>query len=354
MLDRILRDLRFVVLDDTGALKPRVERALPDSHVEIVTSPASLQACVAAGEADLVLIATPTLNDMKLSELTRSLRLLNATTCQIVWNPSPTVEEAVSVLRSGGLDYLSQDLSDDELRRRLRVAVGRRWSDRQAEERLHRLRGAVRRMNRARHQVSRKVDLLCGDFVSAYSDVAEQVEQVRLQRALRDLLGSASDLEQLLCHTMDWLLRHVGHCNIAIFLDDDAGSCELGAYMKHSVAGDDAVIAWIRDRVLPVVTSDRVRRVELDKLANVPQPLDGQAALSLGCSYLAESLASIVIFRAGDAGFSSHDQAVLAGVGPAFAEALTSLVRKDDPDAFESDAAPDPDDWWRTGDAPPF
>ena len=89
--------------------------------------------------------------------------------------------------------------------------------------------------------VSQKVDLLCNDLVSAYSDLSKQLDSVRTQENFRKQIDVATDLEQLLCHTMDWLLRQVGNSNVALWLAGDDGAFQLGAYMKHTIAGDDTV-----------------------------------------------------------------------------------------------------------------
>ena len=66
--------------------------------------------------------------------------------------------------------------------------------------------------------MSKKVDLLCNDLSTAYGELSKQLDTVRTQEGFRKLLGEAKDLEQMLCHAMDWLLRQVGYCNIGIWL----------------------------------------------------------------------------------------------------------------------------------------
>ena len=36
-------------------------------------------------------------------------------------------------------------------------------------------------------------------------------------------IAKANGLEQLLCHTMDWLLRQIGYSNVAVYLAADDG-----------------------------------------------------------------------------------------------------------------------------------
>ena len=225
------------------------------------------------------------------------------------------------------------------------------------------MRSAVRQLNVARRAVSEKVDVLCTDYVDGFGEVARQVEEVRLGGHLRSLLGGAADLEQLLCHTMDWLLRHAGHCNIAIFLDDDQGRPELGAYMKHTVAGDAAIVDWLADVVLPKVgdgEGETIFRAEPEALLPEIDVLDSEMSqmldhvvLAARCTYLAEPLATIVLTRRDDKPLAERESRILQLASEAFAAALTGVVRQDDAD-IEDDEEDDDDAWWKRGGEAPF
>jgi len=93
--------------------------------------------------------------------------------------------------------------------------------------------------------------------------------------------------------------------------------------------------------------------------------------LAVNCSYLAESLAVVVMFRDAKAGFSDEDAATLKAVSPLFATALAGIVRGNDGPAEEEDEGgslldennqdkpqkrkkEDAADWWKRGEEPPF
>ena len=160
------------------------------------------------GAADAVLLDAAACDD--LPGALAELRAAAPAAAVVVASDRLDVAEAVEALRGGAADYLPGETPADEAAERMRLAAGRRWLDAHTDRRLLRLKSAVRQLNRARRAVGRRVDLLCGDLVGAYGDVAEQVERVRRETSLTDLLNSAADLEQLLCHAMDWLLRHAG------------------------------------------------------------------------------------------------------------------------------------------------
>ena len=311
------------------------------------------------GAADAVLLDAAACDD--LPGALAELRAAAPAAAVVVASDRLDVAEAVEALRGGAADYLPAQTPADEAAERMRLAAGRRWLDAHTDRRLLRLKSAVRQLNRARRAVGRRVDLLCGDLVGAYGDVAEQVERVRQETTLTDLLGSANDLEQLLCHAMDWLLRHAGHCNIAVFLEDDAGGAELGAYMKHTVAGEEATIEWLRRSVLPAVAAEAdcgAVALPAERLAERPNgAMAGQAFVGAACTYLAEPLATIVLFRPADEPFAGEHRAALAAAAGAFARALTCLVHGDEDACDDSDAAEDGEDgedWWKRGQAAPF
>jgi hypothetical protein len=252
-----------------------------------------------------------------------------------------------------------------------------------------RLRAAIRKLNESRKTISKKVDILCNDLVSAYGELSKQVEAVRTQEAFRKVVTDVEDLEQLLCHAMDWLLRQVGYSNVAVWLAGEDGVFQLGAYMRYTIPGEPPVVDLMKRVLLPAATKDGkdgVVRIKPDELRRVLQPqeravLKDQDMLIAHCTYLGESLAALVFFREGDVPFTDDDESVLRAVGPVFALALASIVRDaadgedEEPreggggekqqrggDGNPKDGNPprnqrdkrDAADWWKRGEPPPF
>ncbi|MEM1011824.1 MAG: hypothetical protein AAGI46_06340 [Planctomycetota bacterium] len=283
----------------------------------------------------------------------------------IVVDTEPSLDRAIAAVRTGAADYLPGKLSDiPRLRQRLRHAAMKAAVDEHSEHRLARLRRAVHQLNIARRTVSQRVDLLCNDFIDGYGDVAREVEHVRQTSHLRKLFDSAADLEQLLCHAMDWTLRHAGDCNIAIFLDNDAGEAELAAYMKHTVPGDDDVVDWLRDHVIPraangvsakpVTVSPEEVLPKIDPLDEEQVALMDHAFVAVPCRYLGESLGTILAFRRDDEPLNDEHVRLLGLVGETFATVITSIVRREEDELADDEDDEDEDDWWRTGEAAPF
>jgi len=326
-----------------------------------------------------LLIVDLNLPDGDGSELLAALRQKHPLASAIVVTGSPSVETAVSALRDGAVDFLAKPFTIDEFLRRIRTALHRNALRAKSENRIDRLRVAVRRLNDARRLVTKKVDLLCNDLVAAYGDLSRQLDLVRTTESFRGIITSSDDLEQMLCHSMDWMLRQMGYANVAIWLAGPEPDFQLGAYMKYTIAGDPVMTEAMRDGLLQIVRREGLVHLDAEEAAKVLTTaelvhLRGQTILAIHCTYLGESLASIVLMRDGDKPFTPEDVTTLRAIGPVFAVALATMVRgqEDGEPEFEEEPEDDgpimdePDDsskrrrkkddadWWKRGETPPF
>jgi len=230
--------------------------------------------------------------------------------------------------------------------------------------------------------VSKKVDLLCNDLVGAYGDLARQFEDVRVKENFRKTIEGAGDLEQMLCHAMDWLLRQCGYANIAIYLSNDDATFDLGAYMKFTISGSKELTEALKGGVIEqIAREDFVQWTDAEAAdALSPAELDviaGHGVMGVNATYLGESLATIVLFRDGKSPFTAEDAATLRGIAPIFAQILTTMAKHEERDEADDDAADpldelldeepkkrrkddhrpkkaDDADWWKRGDAAPY
>lgn len=296
----------------------------------------------------------------------------------IVITGAPTVDGAVTALRHGAVDFVAKPFNATDFAGRVNRALKRQTIVARNERRLDKLRDAVKRLNDARRTVTKKVDLLCNDLISAYGELSKQLDLVRVQEGFKNFLGDGKDLEQLLCHTMDYVMRQMGYCNIAIWLaGEQQHDFQLGAYMKYTIAGEDDLTAAMRAGVVKVADSEafirlsgdeaqeKLTEAELDYLAD-------QDLMAINCTYLGETLAVIVLFRDAAKGFVDTDVATLKTISPLFALSLAGVVRDAQQDAAEVTDEEDglyadeeegtdereerrrKDDWWKTGGPPPF
>ncbi len=254
------------------------------------------------------------------SELLAALKEKHPLASAIVVTGSPSVDSAVSALRDGAVDFLAKPFTIDEFLHRIRSALHRNSIRAKSENRIDRLRVAVRRLNDARRLVTKKVDLLCNDLVAAYGDLSRQLDMVRTTESFRGIITSSEDLEQMLCHAMDWMLRQMGYANVAIWLAGPEPDFQLGAYMKYTIAGDPVMTEAMRDGILQIVRREGLVHLAAEEAAQVLtkdelKHLKGQTILAIHCTYLGESLASIVLMRDGDKPFSPEDVTTLRRSG---------------------------------------
>jgi len=372
---------RVLIVDDEFDVVDFVSDALGRNVDCRLTSAANI------AEADQVienqpldlLIADLNLPDGDGAELLARLRKRNPLASAIVVTGAPSVATAVSALRHGAVDFLAKPFTVDEFLRCVRTALHRNALQAKNESRIDRLRVAVRRLNDARRLVTRKVDLLCNDLVAAYGDLSRQLDLVRTTESFRGVITSSNDLEQMLCHAMDWLLRQIGYANVAIWLAGPDPDFQLGAYMKYTISGEPALTEAMRQGLLQILRRDGMIHLSASEAAKILTPsesqhLRNQAVLGIHCTYLGESLAGIVLFRDGSKPFTPDDAATLRAIAPVFAITLATMVRSEleeenDPSDGEDsdgsvmdepdDSAPrrkkkDDSDWWKRGEPPPF
>jgi DNA-binding response OmpR family regulator len=331
------------------------------------------------------------------------IREKHPTAQSVVITGQPSLDGAIGAIRAGVSDFLPKPFAADDLRGRVDRAIKRQAVHAKIDTRLGRLRRAVRGLNVSRRTVSKKVDLLCNDLVSAYGELSRQLDVVRTQESFRKLAHSAKDLEQLLCHAMDWVLRHAGYSNVAVWLASDQGESELGAYMKYTIAGEKEFTEAMKDGLLPLAHREGFVHLSSEEIAAQLTEMEvkyltGQTLMAVNCTYLGETLATFIAFRDSRSPFSEEDGAMLKAISPLFAIALASVVRRtegelddegnpfyDDSDAGHgnADASDDRDtterdkdrerdrerdrekkkredkerhsaDWWKRGEPPPF
>lgn len=326
-----------------------------------------------------LLVADICLPDGSGMDLLEELRLNHPDAGAVFMTARPSVEQTLYALRHGVLDYLPKPFNAADAGRQISTALERQRVESRNQRRLKRLKSTVREMNKARRTVSKKVDLLCNDLVSAYGEVSQQLSAVRIQESFRRTIEQAKDLEQLLCHAMDWLLKEAGYSNIAIWLSGDEENFELGAYMKYTIVGEPKVTSALQHAVVSATAREGFLNLNADDLAKRLRPADrtllpNQAALCTSCSYLGESLAVVALFRDAKTPYRIEDDAMLRQIATVFATRLATLVKvvdeetdeaqdtsspwsDDEPKKSKNDNAKkkkDSADWWKNGEAPPF
>jgi len=375
---RAVTQPRVLVVDDEPGLVEligEVVRQHIDCTIVVASTLAQARAILASGPVE-VLVTDVHLPDGDGMSLLPTLKESQPNASAIVMTGNPSMDRAITAIRGGAIDFVAKPFSNQQLVDRVRSGIERHTQLVKREKRIERLREAVRRLNDSRKLISKKVDLLCNDLVGAYGDLSRQLEGVRNQDGFRKFISSAKDLEQLLCHSMDWLLREIGYANVAVYLAADDGVFQLGAYMKYTIAGDAPVTDALRRVIVPLAARDTVARVTSGSLGDKLSPpemalLKGQEILAVNCTYLGESLASLLFFLDEKSPFTGDDVDLLKQISPIFAVELATIVREAQPDDStpfydggseieDMDVQPkkrpkkDPADWWKRGEDAPF
>jgi FixJ family two-component response regulator len=372
---------RVLIVDDEPNLLEAIGDVVGRSMGCRVVSAASVAQArkILASQQIELMVADLHLPDGDGMSLLPALREHQPHASAIVITGSPSVGHAIDALRGGAVDFVPKPFTHNHLVERVAKALERQAIVAKQEKRFGKLKHAVRRLNESRRLISKKVDLLCNDLVSAYGELSRQLDGVRTQEGFRKYVAEAKDLEQLLCHAMDWMLRQLGYSNVAVWLAGEDGEFQLGAYMKYTVPGEPILTDALKRALLPRVAKDGLSRLKGEDLADKLTPqevnlLKGQDIVAVNCTYLGESLAALAFFRDAKSPFTAEDEALLKQVSPIFAVSLASVVRaaegedgdtpffdgpeggaekkdsKQQPKKKKEDAA----DWWKRGEDPPF
>jgi DNA-binding NtrC family response regulator len=132
-----------------------------------------------------LLVTDVNLPDGDGTTLLSTLRQQQPCASAIVLTGQPSVDGAIHAIREGAIDFLPKPFTADNLLARVNKALQRQAQIARQERRLDKLRDAVKRLNEARRLVSKKVDLLCNDLITAYGELSRQLDVVRVQESFR-------------------------------------------------------------------------------------------------------------------------------------------------------------------------
>lgn len=267
--------------------------------------------------------------------LAKRLKTGRSTTQVIVMTSKPSVGCAIEALRTGICDFLVKPLQMKEVRERLRVALVRQQEDQRHQQRVQRLRRVCRKLNRAREDVARQVDILCNDLVTAYHELASQMQVMVQTSEFTARVQHELDLETLLRRTLEYLLEKAGPTNAAIFLPSTGDEYSLGGYVNYdcTVQGAELLLQHLGDVAAPKV-ADRGRiahitdnRTLTDWLGEQAEYLIDQHVIAFPSVHRDETLAVLVMFRDKARPFAAGLLDTCGIIGPLLGESLAKLIR---------------------------
>ena len=211
----------------------------------------------------------------------------------------------------------------------------RHKSDRRRVRRVKRLRRVCRKLNQAHEEVSQQVDILCNDLVTAYQELAAQINQVSETGGFTDLLRQELDLEQVLRKTLEHTLEKAGPTNAAIFLPATADEYAVGGYVNYDCSREsaDLLLQHLASVVAPSI-AEHSRAVSIsddqtlaDWFGDDWNYLAGSHLLAISCRHDDEALAVLVLFRDETEPFDDKLAEHLSAIGPLLGGYLAKVIR---------------------------
>lgn len=328
---------RLLVVDRRPQFLRLLEKCAPTQPPMQVVQALSLAEArqrLAEGPIDLAII-DPDLPDGSglalADELNRSRRL----TATIVISEKPSLDVAIQALRAGACDYMIKPLDLARVNERVHKIMRKQKQDKVQAQRLRRLRRLCKNLNQARLEVSQKVDILCNDLVTAYQELACQMQQVDQSREYGMLVRDELDLERLLRKTLEYLVEKAGPTNAAFFLPATLEDFNLGGYVNYDCTADsaDMLLEHLADVLAPKV-AQRAQLVHVTDNKNLAYWIGDDAAyledchlLAFACLHNGETLAVVTLFRDGATPYEDSLVETATTVGSMLGEALARLIR---------------------------
>jgi len=302
---------------------------------------------------DLAVIE-PTLPDGSGFELAEEVARISRTTATILINAQPDLEQAQRAMRAGVDDYIAKPLDAEELASRVDHALDRKTRDKAHEQRVERLRRLCKKLNAARIEVSKQVDVLCNDLVTAYQELACQMQNVVQTSEYDVLIKDELDLETVLRKTLEHLMAKLGPSNAAIFLPSSMDEFSLGGYVNYDCTSEsaDMLLEHLADTLAPRVAGldDLVHlttREGIERWIGEDAGMLGDAeVLAAPCMSGDECLAVLVLFRDVDQPFEEEHLDRVSALAPMLGEILERIIRVHHRSLFDADESED----WQAND----
>jgi DNA-binding response OmpR family regulator len=298
-----------LVVDADARMLDLVRRAADSTaQVHLAASVDAAQVAMTRAPADVVLVNLQ-IADHAGTELIRTFKRKFPRTQIIAVSRSRRSEECLDAFRAGAADMLLAPFAPADVQKALEASAGRRAENERQRQRHERLRTVCRRLNKARHEISQQVDLLCNDLVRAYQEMAQQLNTTQTAADYAQALSGELDVEGVLRRTMEWILRKLGPLNAAIYLPSGDGQFSLGAYLNLDTQADAPLIEAIGRTIVSQARGSTALVVEDDKtmdelFGDDAELLQGRQWLAVGCLTPRECLGVLVVFRSRTAGMS--------------------------------------------------
>ena len=353
------RPSKLLLVDRDPALRTPLERcAFGPATVLYAESIAKARVLLhAEGPVDVAII-DPDLDDGSGLDFAQELTAGTSPTQAVVVSGSDNFDLAMHAMRAGASDFLVKQTGAAELidaallAERVRAAITRREAAHEQQRRIRRLKKLCKRLDTARAEVSDQVDILCNDLVTAYQELAVQMQDAVQTSGFTAIIDGELDLETVLRKTLEHLVSKAGPCNAAIFLPASMDEYSLGGYVNYDCPKEsaDMLLQHLADVLAP-------RIGEHDQLVHVRDNAAMQVLMGDDWHYLADSrlitfacvaddepLAVVALFRDENQPFPDGLEETCRTVADVLGETLSRIIRvhhRATPDEVFGDATTD-------------
>lgn len=306
------------------------------SHIAVCVQAESCKEAlktIDADQIDLALIKTDLPDGSGLS-LTREISRSGRCPASILLTEHPTLDQAVEAMRCGAMDIVSCRAAAADLITSVRAAFDRSRLARTREARIDRLTRVCRRLNQARHEVTKQVSSLCGDLVNAYQELSGQVLELSIASEFNGLIRQELDVESLLRTALEFILAKTGPTNAAVFLPASSSDFSLGAYVNYDCPKDaaDVLLDHLAGIVAPRMEKEHELKVlttyaELESFLGADAHwLAESSAITFACHHEEECLAVVILFRDRRNPFPDTVPATLQVIADHFGQQLGRVI----------------------------
>ncbi|MCE9589394.1 MAG: response regulator [Planctomycetes bacterium] len=342
-------DFTVLLVEPEARLRRTLTDRLRGPGVTIITAASLADARREATRGiDLALVARQ-LPDGDGMELADQLNRGKTRGQAILLSDKPSATDAIAAVRAGFSDILTLPLDFSELDARVRQAIDRQRLQRLSQQRIERLRRICKKLNQAREDVAKQVDVICNDLVNAYQELATQMNQAMQTSEFTVLVKNDLDLESMLRKTLEFILQKAGPTNAAIFLPTTGDEYSLGGYVNYDCTSEsaDVLLQHLADVVAPKLADhEGAGVVHVTDNETLSKWIGDDAAyladshvVAFACRHKGETLAAVTVFRDHANPFSPVVLETCAAIGPILGEYLHKLIRihhRHIPDADDS------------------
>ncbi|QDU70184.1 GAF domain-containing protein [Mucisphaera calidilacus] len=304
--------------------------------VERVETAAQARQSLDAGRYDVLVVRAELTDGTGLGVVAHAGQLKRRPQCVLIAD-DPTAEQTLAAMRTGVADVLPGSPDRACAEACLRRVLDRLQADRANSDRVRRLRKLCKKLNEARIEVSQQVDVLCSDLVTAYQELAVQMQHMVQSTEYGTVIREELDLEQLLRKTLEHVVEKSGATNAAIYLPSSADEFSVGGYVNvNPDAGEgasDILLDQIADRIPATMqgVEELVHLTDDDAIADWMGAdecfLEGNELLAVPCRAEEETLSVLVLFRDRTMPYDERVLETVEAIAPLLGEALAKVIR---------------------------